>query len=109
MIPKKALDELVAGLLSIGEKKISSIILYGSVARGTAEPDSDVDIALLLNEEFTKEEWDKMVGFSAEMDLEYNTVFSLVHITTERFQKWVRAMPFYQNIEKEGIVLWKTA
>lgn len=109
MIPKKAFDELVAGLLSIGGEKISAIILYGSVARGTAEPDSDVDIALLLNEEFTKEEWDKMVGFSADMDLEYNTVFSLVHITTEHFQKWLKAMPFYQNIEKEGIILWKAA
>lgn len=109
MITKAVLDELVAGLLRIAENKISAIILYGSVARGTAEPDSDVDIALLLNEKFTKEEWDQMVDFSADMDLEYNTVFSIVDITTEHFQKWLKAMPFYQNIEKEGIVLWKAA
>lgn len=109
MVPKKAFDELVAGLLSICGEKISAIILYGSVARGTAEPDSDVDIALLLNEEFTREEWDKIDGFSADMDLEYNTVFSLVDIIADHFQKWLKAMPFYQNIEKEGIVLWKAA
>lgn len=109
MIPKKAFDELVAGLLSIGGKKISAIILYGSVARGTAEPDSDVDIALLLNEEFTREEWNKVDCFSADMDLAYNTVFSLVDITNAHFQTWLKAMPFYQNIEKEGIVLWKAA
>lgn len=109
MVTRAALDELVQGLLRIAEDKISAIILYGSVARGTAEPDSDVDIALLLNEKFTKEEWKKMVDFSTDMDLEYNTVFSLIDITTEHFQKWLKAVPFYQNIEKEGIVLWKAA
>jgi len=24
-------------------------------------------------------------------------------------QKWGRILPFYQNVQKEGIVLWKAA
>lgn len=109
MIPQKAFDELVAGLLAVGEKKIHSIILYGSVARGTAEPDSDVDIAILLKEEFTKEEKNKINDFLAGMDLEYNTLFSTVKIPIERYRKWLNALPFYQNIQNEGVLLWEAA
>ena len=46
------MKELVAGLLKSAEGKITEIILYGSAARGTADSDSDIDVALLVNEDF---------------------------------------------------------
>ena len=41
-------DELVHGLLSILAEQTVQIVLYGSTARGTAEPESDIDIAIFI-------------------------------------------------------------
>ena len=43
-------DELVHGLLSILAEQTVQIVLYGSTARGTAEPESDIDIAVFGNQ-----------------------------------------------------------
>lgn len=108
-IEQSVLDELVEGIIAIIPKGIASIILYGSVARGTAEWDSDVDIAILVERPFTKEEFDKLADFVVDMDLKYDKVFSVIDIEYEKFKKWLKAIPFYRNVEKEGIVLWKAA
>ena len=49
------LGELVEGILSILESQVIRIVLYGSVARGTNTAESDVDIALLLNGNLSRE------------------------------------------------------
>lgn len=44
----KALQELVDGILTIFNTRVIRIVLYGSYARGTNTPESDVDIALFI-------------------------------------------------------------
>ena len=41
-------EKLIPGLLNIFHDSINSIILYGSVARGTQTSDSDIDIAVII-------------------------------------------------------------
>ena len=53
---EKMYDELVQGLLSILSDKTVQIVLYGSVARGTAQPESDIDIALFVKQRLTPEQ-----------------------------------------------------
>lgn len=65
---KSVLTELVNGIVAIMESRLVSIVLYGSVAKGTNTEESDVDIV-------------------------------------RHFKKWVRTLPFYQSVEREGIVL----
>lgn len=43
------------------------------------------------------------------MDIRHERVFSIVDIQEENMEKWERIFPFYQNIRKEGIVLWRAA
>ena len=43
------------------------------------------------------------------MDILYGRVFSIVDIQEENLKKWERVLLFYQNIWKEGIVLWRAA
>lgn len=43
----KILKELVDGILAIFDTQVIRIVLYGSYARGTNTPESDVDVALL--------------------------------------------------------------
>lgn len=43
------------------------------------------------------------------MDIRHERVFSIVDIQEENMEKWEKILPFYQNIRKEGIVLWRAA
>ena len=46
---KEILDQLSISLKSIYGAKLKSVILYGSVARGTATTESDIDIMVLVD------------------------------------------------------------
>lgn len=102
-------NEFVKGVLDIMDSRIVSIILYGSVARGTNTEESDVDIALLIRGKLDPDTEDKLSDFIVDMNLKYDKVFSVTDIDAEHFRKWTNALPFYQNVEREGIVLWKAA
>lgn len=102
-------SEFVKGILDIMADRLVSIILYGSVARGTNTEESDVDIALIMHGKLDFDTEDKLSDFIVDMNLKYDKVFSVIDIDIEHFRKWINALPFYQNVEREGVVLWKAA
>ena len=102
-------DELVRGLLRLLPEQTVQIVLYGSVARGTAEPDSDIDIALFLKGRLSSQQQDALSDLIVDLNLKYDKVFSVVDIDQQTYLKWRHVTPFYQNVSKEGIVLWKAA
>lgn len=104
-----ALNELVEGILSIFRTQVIRIVLYGSYARGTNTSESDVDIALLLDGNLDKSTEDKLSDLIVDLNLKYDKVFSVIDINYEVFQKWEKVTPFYKNMNKDGIVLWKAA
>ena len=103
------LEEVTNGILKVLGHQLKSIVLYGSVARGTATFDSDVDIALFVTSEINKNTFDKLLDFIVDMDLKYDKIFSIVDINVEKYKKFKNVSPFYRNISKEGVVLWKEA
>ena len=84
------LGELVEGILSILESQVIRIVLYGSVARGTNTAESDVDIALLLNGNLSRETEDKLSDLIVDLNLKYDIVLSVIDIDYEMFKKWER-------------------
>ena len=103
------LGELVEGILSILESQVIRIVLYGSVARGTNTAESDVDIALLLNGNLSRETEDKLSDLIVDLNLKYDIVLSVIDIDYEMFKKWEKVTPFYKNVNVEGVVFWKAA
>ena len=108
-IEQSTLDELVKGILEIIGGTVNAIVLYGSVARGTADKDSDVDIALIINDSLSPADDDRLADFVVDMNLKYNKVFSVIDIAAAEYRKWREIIPFYKNVVKEGVVLWKAA
>lgn len=106
---QKILNELVNGILKIMKPSVMQIILYGSVARGTSTEDSDVDVALMITNKLDRDTEDLLSDFVVDMNLKYDKVFSVIDIEYDNFRKWQGVTPFYQNVTKEGIVLWKAA
>ena len=102
-------SEFVDGVLKILESRLEKIVLYGSVARGTDTEESDIDIALIMYDKLDSDTEDRLSDFVVDMNLKYDKVFSVIDIDAEHFRTWMEALPFYQSLEKEGIVLWKAA
>lgn len=106
---KDILNELVNGILGIMKPSVIQIILYGSVAQGTNTEESDVDVALLVRGTLDKDTEELLSDFIVDMNLKHDKVFSVIDIDYDNFCKWEGVIPFYRNVTKEGIVLWKAA
>ena len=102
-------EELVQGLTDIFRNNISMIILYGSAARGNATQESDVDIAIVVRSQMDDATRRRFLSWAADMDIRYERVFSIVDIQETNMKKWEDVLPFYKNVKKEGIILWKAA
>ena len=102
-------EELVEGLKNIFKYNLVSIVLYGSFARGTNTADSDIDIAIILKQEYDKVSRDKVIDLAVDIDLKYDTVLSIVDIDYDNFIEWQEVLPFYKNVKKDGVVLWNAA
>ena len=102
-------DELVKGLLNLFHENLSMIILYGSVARNEATSESDIDIAIITKNDMNEEIRNKFICWSAEMDIRYDKIFSIIDIKEENMKKWGEVFPFYKNVQKEEVILWKAA
>ncbi len=102
-------EELVNGLCDILSGNVESIIIYGSVAKGTDTPESDVDVALILRNVLDSAHEQLLSEFVTDLNLKYDTVFSVIDIEKDEFEKWGDISPFYSNVKEEGVVLWKAA
>ena len=109
MLSEKMKEDLIRGLRLIFGNDIQTIILYGSVARNEATEESDIDIAIVMRKDMGEVEKEQFIRWSAEMDIRYNRVFSIVDIQEEQLEKWGEILPFYKNVREEGVVLWRAA
>mgnify|MGYP000608181486 FL=1 len=84
---------------------MEKIVLYGSYARGDYQNSSDIDIAAIVRgerkdlQERLKKVWD----ISSDLELEYETIVSPTVIPFEEYEKYKEDMPYYRNIQKEGV------
>ena len=60
-------------------------------------------------EEAKLETHDKMIDIVVDYELDLAVTLSVVPIDLSQYLEWKSTLPFYKNIEKEGILLWKAA
>lgn len=101
--------ELISGLISIYGTAMLKVVLYGSVAKNTNTPESDIDIAIILDIDNTKKYEDELLDLIVDMNLKYEKVFSVIDIKLSDFIKWENTLPFFKNVKKDGVILWKAA
>ena len=102
-------DELVRGILNVLKDQAVRIVLYGSAARGTDTHESDIDIAVFVHNRPDREAEDSLADFIVDMNLKYDRVFSVIDIENSVYDAWKGVTPFYQNVDREGVELWKAA
>lgn len=98
----KAVAEKSAELLGADFK---CAILYGSYARGDFDSDSDIDIMVLADipadscTAFRR----SLTELTSSLGLEYDVLVSVTVRDVVTFEKWLDVLPFYQNINREGV------
>lgn len=84
----------------------ADLILYGSRARGDAEQDSDYDLLILADREATLEREDAFRRALFPLQLDFDAVLSVFLYNRQTWDSPLyRAMPFNQNVRREGILL----
>ena len=98
--------ELKERLISAAGERIRKIIIYGSRARGDAEPDSDLDVAVIVDR--LSDELEEVLdeaAYEVMWDRDFSPVISLLVFEDERFEEAYReGYSFYRNVVHEGVV-----
>ena len=106
---QEIIQKFINGVNSILGDRVRKIILFGSYARGDFNEYSDIDIMILTNlsdEEIVKYRekiWN--YAYDLEFDNDFNVQLSPLLKNEEKFNYWLEALPFYQNVSMEGVVL----
>ena len=81
-------------------------ILFGSEARGEAKKDSDIDILILVNEDYlSPQEEDRITSPIYDLEIETGTIISPIVMTRKDWEASQRRTIFYYNVMKDGTLL----
>lgn len=102
------MQNLTAQISSLLGDKLDRVALYGSCARGDNTEYSDVDILVItrITAAETRKYNRALNKIFSRVGLEHDVLLSMFLIDKEAYLYWLSVMPFYQNIEKDGVVLY---
>ncbi len=83
--------------------RLDCVVLFGSRARGEAEPDSDFDFVVTVST-LKKEGRNRVREIASDLSLEYDTVITVLLSPSKDFRE-DRYFYLYENIQKEGQVV----
>jgi len=84
----------------------ADVILYGSRARGDATEYSDYDILVLTSGSADIPVHEKMIDSIFPLELDSGAVLTLAIYNRQRWDTPLyRAMPFHENIDRDGVLI----
>jgi predicted nucleotidyltransferase len=103
------LNELVDKVSPLFGDKLKKVVLFGSYARGDYDAESDIDVMLMLNEDEAalRKYSNGITDIVVELDLKYDVVLATILQSEKKFTKYQHVMPFYSNVNNEGVVIYE--
>ncbi|MDL2238355.1 nucleotidyltransferase domain-containing protein [Christensenellaceae bacterium OttesenSCG-928-K19] len=100
-------EDVVAGVIDIMEESLNSIFLYGSYARGDYNEESDIDIMVLANLDASElsRYRSRLSVLASRTGLENDVMVVISLMDADTVFGKQDAVPFYQNILREGVNL----
>ncbi|TSA44541.1 MAG: nucleotidyltransferase domain-containing protein [Deltaproteobacteria bacterium] len=84
----------------------ATILLYGSVARGSQDKESDYDVLILTDSPLSTKEEDAVTDAVYDLELEQGIVISTLFYTKGFWgAPLAQVMPFHQRVQEDAVVL----
>ncbi len=101
------LKQFIEEISKLLGNRLKKVILYGSYARGDYDKNSDLDIMILtdLTEEELIKYRMKIRDIACDLEFDNDIVISPLVRNIEKYNNRIDIIPFYMNIQKEGVVL----
>ena len=101
------INEFILKIKKILGDRLKKAILYGSYARGDYRENSDIDIMILTDLDIQEIEdyRDKISDIVFNIQLEKEIYISPIIKNIDKYYRRIDIIPFYKNVEKEGVVL----
>lgn len=96
---KSDIEMIINTLLRKFSHNINKILLFGSYATGTYQPDSDIDIVTVLNE-FPDIRQRRMYKQAVDIDRDVDLIFC----SKEQFSSGIS---IYRHINEKGVILYE--
>ena len=105
---RAALADYLAQLRTTCGDRLLRVMLFGSKARGDSEPESDIDILVVLRGELDGLK-DRLADLSYDISLNYGVVVS-DFVVGERRYDWMSRHnePWLSEVMREGVELWRS-
>lgn len=85
---------------------VEDVLVFGSVARGTAGEQSDIDVLVITTAPISHKEKRAMSGITFEIDLKYGTCISLIVVDAAA---WYNGLyPYtalYNEVQRDGVTI----
>ena len=104
---RSAAEEFARRVTAALGEQVDSLVLFGSVARGEAKRDSDVDILIISSEPTDIRESLSEIRSEFAYERDYTSLISMVHFGREEFFHLISmGSPFIKTILEEGDILY---
>jgi predicted nucleotidyltransferase len=98
------LEEFRRGLEVIYGSRLAEVVLFGSQARDQAEPDSGIDVMLVLRGAVDPhQETLRLSPFKSGLCLKYDVVISCVYVSEADYR--YDETPLMLNVRREGVAV----
>ncbi len=85
------------------EPNLLEVRVFGSVARGTATSESDIDILIILKHK-NFDVRDLIIEIALDLNLKYDVVLSPIIMTEEHYgNPLFQETAFFRNLKQEGV------
>lgn len=95
-------------MLELYGDDLAKVVLYGSYARGDNRENSDIDIMVLVraSDDVIKEKMNEIYDFAFDIEMDTGIDISPVVKNEEQYNYWLDTLPYYKNIQNEGVLLY---
>ena len=106
-LPQNVRDALRAAQERLSaEFNVHRIVLFGSIVRGTADEESDVDLLIVLRETPDHPARNRISSIILDINLEHDANLSGLVVDQKAWDEGlVSVLPIHEDVEEEGIPL----